>query len=239
MLLLASPLCAQRVQGIVLDRVSRRPIEAADVALLTTKGQVVGRELTGADGRFALEIPKLGAYAVKVEALGYVLYTTKTFVADSSQEISVDVDLMPAPLALSGLNVTAAAVDRKLTKDGFYMRKDMGVGDFLTPAQVKNDDPFYPSDLLEQIPGLIVRPDADGFGSAIYDQEGGFPPCRMEVVVDGEKLDPGTGETLDEDVGAQDVLAVEVYPFHGVGAPMQYRGADAHCGVILIWTKNQ
>lgn len=237
---LAGPLRAQRVEGIVLDEVSRQPVQAADVALLGAEGKVAGRTRTGADGRFAIKIPKLGAYAVKVEALGYVIYTSKVFVVDSTQEVSADVDLAPAPLAVPGLTVTTMALSPKLVSDGFYSRQAMGTGDFLTPKQVKSKNAFNFSELFMGMPGLRARPAGNGVGYSLYDIDT-YPPCRMGVVIDGEPLQEDMGEELGQTISVQDVLAVEIYPFHGVGAPMLYglESADrGNCGVVVIWTKN-
>lgn len=64
LLAFAGPLRARHVRGIVRDEVSHQPISAADVMLLGSEGEVVGRDVTGADGRFAIAIPRFGAYAV-------------------------------------------------------------------------------------------------------------------------------------------------------------------------------
>jgi hypothetical protein len=32
------------------------------------------------------------------------------------------------------------------------------------------------------------------------------------------------------------VIGMEVYP-SGVGAPVQYRGLDSRCGIVMIWTR--
>ena len=59
----------------------------------------------------------------------------------------------------------------------------------------------------------------------------------MEVVLDGSKIDL-TDSELDHWVSAGEVIGVEVYPGGGgIGAPIQYRGTDAFCGVVMIWTR--
>ena len=65
----------------------------------------------------------------------------------------------------------------------------------------------------------------------------GARSCPVKIVVDG---DPVVGNTLDDIVAAQDVLAVEAYPTGvAVGAPVQFRGADAYWGVVLVWTEGR
>jgi len=59
----------------------------------------------------------------------------------------------------------------------------------------------------------------------------------MKVVLDGWKVDL-TDSELDNFVGTHEVIGVEVYPGGGgIGAPVQHRGTDAFCGVIMIWTR--
>jgi len=61
----------------------------------------------------------------------------------------------------------------------------------------------------------------------------------MAIVVDGHKFKQSLDFSLDDMVDAQDVLAVEVYPHGGIGAPVQYAGLDTDCDVVLIWTKDK
>jgi hypothetical protein len=60
----------------------------------------------------------------------------------------------------------------------------------------------------------------------------------MEIVLDGFPLTSGGTENLDHWVPPNDVLGIEVYPgVGGAGAPVQYRGPDAYCGVVIVWTR--
>ncbi len=161
-MLLASPLCAQRIQGIVLDEFSHTPLEGADVSLLGTKGKVTGRATTGTDGRFAMTIRKFGAYAIEVHALGYAPYTTRVFVADTSQQVSATVNLAPAPIALEGLTVETTAIQRALERVGFYRREKAGFGSFLTATQIEERAVSRITDALYGLPGVRVACDPSG-----------------------------------------------------------------------------
>ncbi len=99
------------------------------------------------------------------------------------------------------------------------------------------------SDLLRQVPGVyLVMQGVTGYVPQTRmlaslrpgRWQGG---CTMKVIVDGVDFPLDMGFTLDDVVAAQDVSAVEVYPHHGIGAPIQYRGLDSWCGIVMVWTK--
>jgi hypothetical protein len=175
----------------------------------------------------------------------------------------------PAPMLLDPLAVRAPRLDlptslvqreaEKLNRVGFY-RRTVSVGYLLGPDEVRDLRPFVTTDLLRQIPRVSLQPIQGGsyvpvlggaavqkapapgrFGEAspttgVAEVQG----CVMKVVVDGMTLPLDSGLALDHLVPAQDVLAIEVYPRKGgVGAPVEYRGIDAYCGVILIWTRER
>lgn len=255
----AAPLCAQTVDGTVVDKSTHAPVKDADVVLLGSNGKVttiVGRELTDSTGRFVLDIPKFGAYAVKVSALGYKPYTSHAFTADTSQEASIEVSLNPAPVALKGLSVRVAAMQQELRKVGFYEREKQGFGQYITPKQIveKTSD----GDIVNAfygLPGVRVRsvgvsggslwditmPGATtrSFMSAI---KGADRTCYPSIYLDGDVVRHG-GNVPTDDLGQwttllnpNDVAGIEVYPTTA-GAPAYAQGSDSPCGVVLIWTK--
>ena len=58
----------------------------------------------------------------------------------------------------------------------------------------------------------------------------------MRLVLDGVSVDL-MGQSIDELVRPEEVMGIEVFPTAGgAGAPGQYRGREAFCGIIMIWT---
>jgi hypothetical protein len=255
----AASLCAQTVDGTVIDKSTRAPVQDADVVLLSSNGKVteiVSRQLTDSTGRFALEVPKFGAYAVKVSALGYKPYTSGAFTADTSQEASIQVTMTPAPVALKGLSVRVAAMRQELKKVGFYKRQQKGIGDFVTPKQIieKASD----GDIVNAFYGLsgvqvrgvsvsagslwdITMPGATtrSFMSSV---KGAGPTCYPSIYLDGDMVRHG-GNVPTDDLGQwttlvnpNDVAGIEVYPTTA-GAPAFAQGSDSPCGAVVIWTK--
>lgn len=265
--LAASPIHAQSVQGIVLDQFTNRPVRGADVALVGPKRKVVGRAMTGDDGRFTIGIPAFGGYHLEVDGLGYVPFATKVFFADSAQEVSAQVNLAPDAIKLEGLEVTTTAVERKLRLAGFYKREAKHVGYFIGPEQIHEKVVNRITDAFYGIPGIHVRHvsavggnegwEVTARGGETQSFTGGV--CLPSVLVDGMVLRNGgsalrarttaniTQGQLDpmKDVGTwyqlidpSNVAAIEVYP-SAAGLPPQAAGSVSPCGAILIWTKDR
>lgn len=254
----ASAARAQRIQGIVLDKFSHSPVPSADVRLLGAKGHLAGRIVTGTDGRFALTIPHFGAYSIRAEALGYAAYTTSVFVVDTAQQVSAEVDLAPAPIALQGLEVTTTAVRRELDKVGFFKRKARGFGYFVTEKDLREKTVTRITDAFYGIPGVhVMRTDPNSnqdWDVTMAGAENQFffgGPCFPSVSIDGTIVRHGGrggsaqfgSKAGDHNVGGwyqlvdpADVAGIEVYPT-AAGAPPQVQGGESPCGAILIWTK--
>ncbi len=268
LLLASAPIRAQDLSGIVVDRASKHPVKGADVLLVQATGDTIARTTSAANGRFRLKIPDLGAYAVKVGALGYGTFTSRVFLADSSQDVSATVSLAPAPVALEGLTVTAKALDRELTKVGFYEREKQGFGHFVTPKEIERRTVNRITDAFYGIPGVQVRrvgstgavPRWDvtvrgadsqylcgGGGAGCGSVAAGTSrTCYPSVYVDGDIIRHGgnglvqeqNAGTWTEMVSPRDVAAIEVYT-SAAGLPAFAVGSDSPCGTVLIWTKGR
>lgn len=254
-----APLRAQNVKGLVVDSSSHEPIKGADVVLLAAKGEmaeVVSRALTGPDGRFALEIPKRGAYAVAVEALGYATYRSHFFTVDTSQMASLRVDLQARPIALKGLSVTTTALGNELTNVGFYRREKEGLGGyFLTAKQIRaRTASGHIVDAFYGLAGVNVKPVA-GSGGFLRDitmrdadaewftARAQGSPCYPTIYLNGNIIrlggaSPGNAANAGEWttlVNPDDVAGIEVYTSLA-GTPAVAQGTNSPCGTVLIWT---
>lgn len=68
---LAAPLAAQTVRGVVVEVASGRPVDGMVVSLHPRGGAAIAGGLTDAAGRFSLAAPEPGAYTVRAERVGY------------------------------------------------------------------------------------------------------------------------------------------------------------------------
>ncbi len=234
---------AQTVFGHVLDSLSGRPLPSAAVILLDSAGGSRGYALSDSTGRFVLKAPRGGRYRVYVDQLSYRVLVSDTLALRKGERVELLLRATPVPVALDPMAVTVRREDARLRKAGFYKRERFAMGYFLDPEKVRDEHPFVTSDLLRQVPGVyLVMHGVTGYTPQTRmlaslrpgRWQGG---CTMKVVVDGVDFPLDMGFTLDDVVAAQDVLAVEVYPHHGIGAPIQYRGLDSGCGIVMIWTK--
>lgn len=235
---------AQTVFGHVLDSLTGKPLPSAAVILLDSAGGSRGYALSDSTGRFVLKAPRGGRYQVYVDQLSYGVLVSDTLVLRKGERVELLLRVAPVPVALDPMAVTVRREDARLRKAGFYKRERFAMGYFLDPEKVRDEHPFVTSDLLRQVPGVYLVMQPLGFGYIPQTRmlaslrpgrwQGG---CTIKVVVDGVDFPLDMGFTLDDVVAAQDVLAVEVYPHHGIGAPIQYRGLDSGCGIVMIWTK--
>jgi hypothetical protein len=75
---------AQSIYGIVTDAVTKKAVSGATVAVVELSKTVTSDSL----GNYSCELPKPGAYSVKVEAPNYLKYMKKVIIS-SSKEVGV------------------------------------------------------------------------------------------------------------------------------------------------------
>jgi Carboxypeptidase regulatory-like domain len=115
----------------------------------------------------------------------------------------------------------------------FYAHKSAGFGHFYGPEQIGLQRVTRTSDIIQKIPGFMVR--ENGYRTTVMSAQGaGFGTCPAAIVVDGMRV-------LDypptvNDVHWTSIAAIEAYPASlAFLAPPEYGGAG--CGMIVIWTK--
>jgi len=236
------------VVGHVLDSLSGAPLATTALTLLDSTGASLGYAESDSTGLFVLKARRPGRYQLYVDRLAYRAFVSDTLTLEKDGKVQVLFRLVPTPVELDPMAISVKGRDAKLDKVGFYRRKS-AVGYLIGPEEVRDRRPFITSDLLRQVPGVRLGfVHANGYVPVSGRQDiqmlnpdtalAEIRACLMKVIVDGSKVPTDAGLSLNDLVPAQEVLAVEVYPARsGVGAPVQYRGTDAYCGVVLIWTK--
>jgi len=254
-LLLAAPvpLLGQEFRGltgIVLDSVSRRPLEGASVYFTTAEGE----NRTGSDGRFRLRVGTARDTLMVVRRIGFVPSTFPVHLAPGAMVADVGyLQLRPVATRLDQIAVEAEQVRRFPQLDGFFARKTQmqGLGNYLTRDDVERIPAARTSDLLRHLikleiecgkaPGatciatsrraretrLARRTRGDTLTEEVFDYFG-TGRCRMEVWVDGVRS-PYELDTIPVDW----IVGIEVYSGPGTTPPIFGQGA---CGVVAIWT---
>jgi hypothetical protein len=224
---------AQTIVGSVLDDLNSAPLFGTAVMLLDSTDTAVRWAESDSTGRFFLNVPRSGRYRLYADRLGYSELLSDTFALRQDGPVELELRMVPMPLELETVVVTAEHRRAKLDRQGFYRRKDRSMGHFFDMEDIQTINPMRTSDLLRRVPGVVVRPNR--IGGTVATTWRGAAPCPMKIVLDGYKLDL-SDDALDNWVSADEVIGVEVFP-GGVGAPVQHRGTDAFCGVIMIWTR--
>jgi len=245
--LIAPLLRAQELAGVVLDSASSTPIVGAHLVLLDSAGTALKATTTGTDGRFRFNLPRVGQYRALVSRIGYAPITTKRFVVDSAFTAQVSLTLPSTPLTLDTITVVANGREKRLrylADAGFYRRRQIGFGHFLTRADIDKRDPLVMSDLLRDMSGVRVR--CTGPRSCDVTMRAANTmffrgKCQPSVVLDGVLLRAGgvgsRGDlSLDDLISPFNVEAVEVYP-GPEGVPIQYSGHMSPCGAIIVWSR--
>ncbi|HEY3221433.1 MAG TPA: TonB-dependent receptor [Gemmatimonadales bacterium] len=237
---------AQVLAGTVLDSASGKPIVGAGILLLDSAGTAIRSLVTGPDGQFTFNIPHLGEYRLLISRIGYPISISKPFDFSSTFTARVSLSLPSNPITLDTVTVVAKEIERRLPNladAGFYRRRQIGFGHFLTRDEIDKRDPLILSDLLQGMSG--VRVTCVGARRCTVTMRAANTmffrgKCNPSVVLDGVLLQPGGtgsgGLRLDDLVNPFNIEALEVYP-GPEGVPVQYSGYLSPCGAILVWSR--
>jgi hypothetical protein len=113
----------QTVQGQLLDPGSGTPIQGALVLLLGETGAEEDGYLSNAQGRFILEAKDVGVYTVRVERIGYRTTVSEPFEIGLDEVSHLQLEVLPAPVALSELSVEGEQVCRLRPEEGLAVSR--------------------------------------------------------------------------------------------------------------------
>ena len=244
----AGPGSGQGVDGVILDDVEGRPLAGVRVVLVDSAGAEVGRALSDSRGAFRLEVRRQGRFVLRATRLGYAPLRSPLLNV-GLDTVRVELRMQPLPLTLEPVRVEAEARRLALERSGFYARRSLGIGRFMTGDDVDAGDDRM-SEVLRREPSVDVVIDPmspTGTGSRVLFRgarrglgPGGGHYCYPTLVLDGVRVrSSGSGGiALDELVRPAELAGVELYP-SGAGAPPQWAGLSAGCGLILLWTSRR
>ncbi|MDQ2889178.1 MAG: carboxypeptidase-like regulatory domain-containing protein [Gemmatimonadota bacterium] len=185
---------------------------------------------TGADGRFTLTGVMPGTQSILVRRVGYTPVETALDLT-SLKTNEVTVRLGAYTPVLTSVDVKAKADPIEST--GFERRRKMGLGKYMDLAQIQAASPTYTSDILRRIPGLYVTGSGASASIATTRSNG----C-VGFVIDNNPVSSTAGQSIDEIVNENDIVAVEFY--QPVEVPMEFaNGQSSGCAMLLIWTKGK
>lgn len=224
------------IDGVVTDS-ALTPMEGAEIGILRTPIKIT----TNAQGRFRITDVQLGTYILMLRRFGY---------SPIASVISVGAaDTLKVQYALQRLNAgrldTVRVTERRLsrTMTEFERRRQLGVGSFLTAADIAKRGSIAISDVLRTFPALsVVRDDATGITSLQNRRDqgnmlmaSGAGACAVQVVVDNVPMPAEVDvELLPR---PNEVAGLELYS-GPASVPAQFNGMKRECGMLLIWTKD-
>jgi hypothetical protein len=180
-------------------------------------------------GRYRMLNVPLGPQVVEVRRVGYMPRQFTVNVRPGENR-ATDLHLTPI-VALDSIRVVA---HRTVYREFESRAKAASFGRFLRAEDIERKRPLLTSDLVRQIPGLVVeRPTTSDLDVKIGQPRGmtswskDARPCYVNIVIDG---------VPHQDINWIDpysIGAMEIYTGTGT-APVQYQSP---CGTILIWTK--
>jgi hypothetical protein len=230
--------------GIVVDNGSDEPIAGVRVEIIDDARRLLHTVDTDENGFFRVTRIRPGPFMLRVVRLGYRANSTPLWSIAGNQVLQVEVRLDAEAIVLAPLTVTSS---RRMVRpspvlEGFRARAAVGIGHFITRADIERRQPGRITDILANVPGVHL--DGGGIGNrrVVYLNRGPQGRCPAQVYVDGMLLNRmimrnrDAGFAIDDAVNPASVEGIEVYR-GTAGIPAEFLTPEAQCGVVVIWTR--
>ena len=225
--------------GTVTDSASGEPLSG--VTVIVNNGQ---RVVTSTDGQYQLLDVEWRQPTSQIEfrRLGFAPVVLSLQVNSPNGELLLDVSLPQPAIRMAEVVVEGERVSVPARLAGFYERREIGIGEFLTEEDWEDLPTAEVADVLSRQPGVTLAEWRVLLSRATYS-------CRRSGVsarvwVDGVSVSKEFIRRID----IQSVVGIEVY--HRIAdGPLQYSSAadrisptappqsSSTCGVVLIWTR--
>lgn len=212
--------------GFVRDS-SGQGIEGATVEL----GGVRAR--TDSRGAFRLYTGPIDTVTLAVRHLGFAPVSA-LITARNRQWDTVVVELERVAQRLAPSATSASATTRRLGLRDFEERRDKGLGEFITRADIEARNTMRPSEVLRTTRGVrLVKLPNGGYGVRFASYAGKDPNCAPNMWLDGKLV---RGLEVD-DLSANDIEAMELYE-SWTSTPTEFsKGPTIPCGTIVVWSR--
>lgn len=241
--------------GRIVSTQTEEPVPEVTVAISGVDGVV----RTNTRGTFELSGIEDSVITISFTRLGYepmeyrLRLTGERVVADLGT-----VGMTPLAQPLEAIEVEGEAGSWQLVRNGFHERARLGLGDFVTRADLDEWNPAVFTDIVRHVSGFIVTPNTNylralpvrrsAFGYPVEMSRGidtrrtviatrrGRGGCATAIIVDGMRI----GTTLDTDIDRYlhpgHVEGIEVYAGPSE-LPAEFNQLGAPCGAFIIWTR--
>lgn len=235
-ILIYSNLSAKEVKGIIVDYSSLKPIEKA-VVMLLHQNKIYSMIATDSTGMFSFGNIDLDRFYIKAKRIGYAEALTGPLRIPTSDTLKMIIKLDAQEITMDEVVVREKFTEEWLENEGYYKRKEIGMGHFLKVDELKDRTFGNVSQILRTIPGIVIYPTSNNikngeFGPQIYSNRSlAIGGGQVTVYLDGIPLDSAG---IIDSFNPNDIAAVEFYPSTST-APAQYSLRAG--GVLLVWTK--
>ncbi len=216
--------------GRITDAASGRALQGVLLRIEATPLRVV----TEANGTFSFPEVPAGRHVLTAEMLGYA-NRSDTLRVVPGEIIEAAFGMTTRAIELAPIEVTVRS--RWLDTNGFYVRRSGGLaGHFFSRADIERKAPAQLTDLLRDIPGVLVLSRGVGTSSVYFRRvttivsDEGARGCEPAIYYDGIPMNAGF-DRLHE-IAIPFIDGVEVYV--GAATPIRFQHP---CGVVLIWTR--
>jgi outer membrane receptor for ferrienterochelin and colicin len=152
----AAPLSAQ--QG---GRIVGRVVDAQSGAGLTNVTiEVVGTSqgtLSGIDGRFTIHSVPVGSVAIRAQTIGYAAKTVTEIRIAAGAVVEQDISLDPAAVALTAIQVTAAAEQGSVNRALDAQRNAAGILNAISSEQISRSPDSDAGAAVQRVSGVTVQ----------------------------------------------------------------------------------
>ncbi|WP_295653615.1 outer membrane beta-barrel family protein [uncultured Mucilaginibacter sp.] len=207
-----------RIQGVVLDSITKKPLDYATIALFRSGGKVpLNGILTDEKGVFKLNNVKIGKYKVVITFIGYPSKTVDPVVTTQSKpDFNMGtIFVAPSGKTLKAVEIvgTGPIIETKIDKIVFNAEKDI------------TSTGGNASDVLRKVP--LVSVDINGNVALRGDQ-------NVKVLINGKPSGAMANNLADvlKSIPADQIKTVEV-----ITSPSAKYDAEGSAGIINIVTK--
>jgi hypothetical protein len=200
-------------------------------AELTVEGTAV-RGVTDERGELRFSAVRGGPATIRVRRLGFQPTSVNVMVDQRVPAASI-VTLLAIPQRLAPI-VVKGGNNYTGRMAGFYQRRDLGIGHFVSREKLEHDNPAQLSDVFRRLPGVHVT--STRFIRNAIRFRGNGNSCWPLVWLDGAPLP--TAEFDLDFLTPNSIEGIEVYS--GISQiPPQFMGSRGlgSCGVIVVWSR--
>lgn len=230
------PVEAQSIRGTVASQTTEEAIASATVALVTQDGIIKSIVPTDSAGSYSFSAVEPGIYSLRADAPGFNTLNGSLFRARPSQSLTFDLRLWE----LTEMAPVVVEAERQPFAPGplagFYERRQMGRGSFVTREDIELQGSARFTDVLRLVPGVDIVPLRNGYTVRMKNAvrvTGSCPPVLWVDNVRWGAIDLESGP--DRELFPSDLEGIEIYTPAQV--PPEFSSTEALCGVVVVWTK--